>query len=202
MRILGMLPSEIERLKKAETTPELKAELLNAIGRVLATPSSNDEEIFLAAKNLSKIGLDRFVSPAEVASVIVDPTFPSAKDFLSGLNKNYAGQVALTVLQNITDSEQVTVVDDSDVHEARILRHINRYNKYKRRKDRAQATIKAFSKNIVFRLGRNRSHSLAAATILSHGGEPVEVIVFGEDDFDATIGVGRVKQPPRFTATK
>lgn len=100
MKILGMLPSEIERLKKAGPTEKLKADLLSAIERVLAKPTSRDETIFLAAKNLSKAGIERLLTPLELASSITDLAFQSTKDFLSGLNNAYAGRVALAAIQN------------------------------------------------------------------------------------------------------
>lgn len=97
MNILYMLPSEIERLRNTAPSPEVAKKLLDAIRRLLATPSSQDEGIFLAASVLSKIGLERFLSPAEVATAVEHPDFPSTRDFISGLDDDFAARVRLAI---------------------------------------------------------------------------------------------------------
>lgn len=108
MNIIGMLPSEVEGLKAAEPTSQLKDDLLQSIAALVNADAGRDETVFLAARNLSKAGLPRFVDPQALAEVIENGASTATQQFLKGLAPDYAGKVAIELLavQNAMEPDE------------------------------------------------------------------------------------------------
>ena len=116
MNIIGLLPSEIRRLRDEPRTPKLHAELLAEISKLVSQTYSRDESVYLSARNLTAAGVWDFITAEDLAGVIKQKT-PAAQDFVSGMPSELAGRVLLMSFQaeqNVEIIPYVRVLDPGE----------------------------------------------------------------------------------------